>query len=138
MPPQSASYAGEALQHLLQASVKIAVSQVAEKLHKHVRTSRLVVNKEVQRNDWIIAAIKGELASKGFRANHSYPQTNFSVFGKSLPDFYFYKEGKHIQAGVVVMMENDDIDEEIDINMPVHLTIGTTEFKMEQNNKHWA
>ena len=32
------------------------------------------------------------------------------------------------------MMENDDdVDEEVDINMPVHLIGATTEFKMEQN-----
>ena len=65
---------------------KIQLNKVAEELTKHVRTSKLVVNKENQKNDWIISSIKGELESKGFSINHSYSHTNFSVFGKSLPD----------------------------------------------------
>ena len=64
MPPPSASFTGEAVQYLIQHSIKFTVNQVAEELTKHVRTSELVLNKEIQNNDWIIASIKGELASK--------------------------------------------------------------------------
>ena len=138
MPPPSASasFSGEAVQYLLQNTIKFAVNQVAEELNKHMKTSELIVSKEIQKNDWITTSIKGELESKGFHVNCTYSQTNFSIFGKSLPDFYFYKEGKHIKAGVVAMMQNND-NEEVDINMPVHLTGGTTEFKTEQSNKFW-
>ena len=116
-PPPAASFSSDTMQYLLDVSIRFAIQHaiqhVTEELAKHLTTTQLVVNKK-------ITALKTELELRGFTVNYKYSQTQFCVFGKSLPDFYFYKDGEHIQAGVVVMRDDDEDEEVEDKNKPVH------------------
>lgn len=67
--------------------------------------------------------------------DYQYSQIEFCIFGKALPDFYFYKEGKHVQ-GVLVIPQDDDEEAE-DKNKLNHLTGGTTKFKMDHSDIFW-
>ena len=66
----------------------MTAEQCVREIKSHVGSSVLVVDKEIQKNTWFISAIKDVLESKGF----IIPQilrSQYSIFGKSLPDFFF-------------------------------------------------
>ena len=58
--------------------------RVTEEISKNMKSSELTVNKEIQKNDWIVASLKHELELRGFLVNQSYSQSEFCLFGKSL------------------------------------------------------
>ena len=124
----SASFSGETVQLML----KNAISHVCLELSNDLRGKQLQVTKEVQKNDWYIDMLKDELERQGFTVKHRFMHTQFSIYGKSRPDFYFYREHKKgmknttVHAGMVLA---DSDEEELDL-IEVHLEGSSTEFKM--------
>ena len=141
VPSSSSSFTGEAVQFLIQAAVKLAVHHVTEEVSRHMKTSEMIVSKEIQKNDWIISSLKHELESWGFIVNYFYSQSDFCLFGKSLPDFYFYKEGEEVQGVMVATLQDNNGDGNMEVedeNVPIHLIGSTTEFKVEYGETFWA
>ena len=79
-----------------------------------------------------IDMLKDELERQGFTVKHHFMHTQFSIYGKSRPDFYFYREHKKgmknttVHAGMVLV---DSDEEELDL-IEVHLEGSSAEFKM--------
>ena len=88
--------------------------------------------------------LKGELEHKGFMVKYRITQTEFSIYGKSLQDFYFYREFDKIgmkngtvHAGML-LLNSDEEDVEIESCITdlfeAHIEGATTEFKMEKGD----
>lgn len=81
----------------------------------------LHVKKEVQRNDWFIDYLKGELHSLGFHTTQEFSHNKYSIFGKSRSDFAFFKQSDSwIKAGIIMQEEL----------MNINLNGAAIEFKM--------
>ena len=72
------------------------------------------ITKEPQQNQFYLNYIQEELVALGFVIKPNIKQSVFSLFGKSLPDLYFYKEsGKSVVgAGLLTKYSNKDPDKE--------------------------
>ena len=83
----------------------------------------LEVRKEVQRNDWLIEYLGGELKDLGFMTTTEFSANKFSIFGKSRPDMAFYKTGESfIKVGIILDTVSDE---------EVNLFGAAVEFKMD-------
>lgn len=82
---------------------------VVENHCKEIRNlDPLVPEREIQLNEWAIPALKKELALLGFTSQVTFPHNDYSLFGKSRPDFAFYKQiGNELTGGMII--ESDSL-----------------------------
>ena len=74
----------------------------------------LVLTQEVESNQLQYKIIKNDLSRLGFLAKTSLDHNDFCMFGKSLPDLYFYKHhsGNNIvKAGLVKKICSSEFEE---------------------------
>ena len=57
---------------------------------------KLKVDKEIQINDWFLTSLEYELDQLNFKTSREFHHNNFSLFGKSRPDFTFFKKGQKL------------------------------------------
>ena len=71
----------------------------------------LDVKKEVQRNDWFTDFLTQELSGVGLHSTTEF-SNKYSIFGKSRPDFVFYKPNttSWIKVGIIMQQELINID----------------------------
>lgn len=69
------------------------------------------IDKETELNKLCYHSVKKDLGALGFVVKSSIEQNDFCLFGKSLPDLYFYKDfgGNIVQAGLLKRVLIDDI-----------------------------
>ena len=79
-----------------------SIRTVSEKLAL-VLTHTTKPEKEVELNQLQYQIIKNDLSNLGFLVKTSIDQNDFCMFGKSLPDHYFYKDhsGNIVKAGLL-------------------------------------
>ena len=64
---------------------------------------KLKVDKEIQINDWFLTSLEYELDQLNFKTSREFHHNNFSLFGKSRPDFTFFKKDRNwIKAGMII------------------------------------
>ena len=67
------------------------------------KVDKFEVRRELQINDWVIDVLGNELKKLNFITNKEFSYNEFSIFGRSRPDFAFFKQTGHvIKAGVVI------------------------------------
>ena len=126
-------------------------------LAQHVYTyqleqNQLYVSKEIQKNEWYTNLVKCKLEKRGLIVAQKCSQSEFSIFGKSLPDFYFYRPAEaSIQAAMTGTVEDiDDSNDRNDTptdgkskrlkighNELAHIKGSTTQFKEEDGGKRY-
>ena len=71
----------------------------------------LDVKKEIQQNDWFTEFLEGELHGLGFLTTKEFPYNKFSIFGRSRPDFAFFKlDDAWIKVGIILQPEMVNIN----------------------------
>lgn len=84
-------------------------------LQKMRNIKKMTVNKEIQKNDWFIEYLQENLRSHGFTTSFEFNVNKFCIFGKSRPDFSFYKEkGEWIKVGLVTQPSDEMYGVQID------------------------
>ena len=89
-----------------------SIRTVSEKLAL-VLTHTTKPEKEVELNQLQYQIIKNDLSNLGFLVKTSIDQNDFCMFGKSLPDLYFYKDhsGNIVKAGLLKKICSNEFEE---------------------------
>ena len=66
--------------------------RTAERLASLISNHSMDIDKEVQLNTMYYRMVSRELSELGFIIKAHIEQSDFCLFGKSVPDIYFYKE----------------------------------------------
>jgi len=76
---------------------------------------KISVNREIQKNDWFINLLQENLHSHGYTTSFEFNFKKFCIFGKSRPDFSFYKQkGQRIKIGMVTQSADEMCGVQID------------------------
>lgn len=85
----------------------------------------LPVKREIQRNDWLSDYLEEELRNYNFQTTKEFSYNKFSIFGRSRPDFAFFKQGNlWIKAGIIVQTTTEEL-------MNIHLYGTAVELKID-------
>ena len=61
------------------------------------------VSKEIQLNEWFLIRLRDELHSLDFMTNQGFVYNEYSIFGRSRPDFSFFKKQKNfLKVGILI------------------------------------
>jgi len=61
------------------------------------------VSKEIQLNEWFLTRLKDELHRLGFVTNQDFVYNEYSIFGRSRPDFSFFKkQNNFLKVGILI------------------------------------
>ena len=91
------------------ASIQQQRRSVLDRLAVLLSSYNMRISKEVQQNEHYHTLVKDELRSLGFVVKSHIEQSDFCLFGKSLPDlYYFYKESTGSKAKVGLLMKLAD------------------------------
>ena len=100
---------------MLKSAVKATIAELNKEMMQELEQNQLYVSKEMQKNEWYTNLVKCELEKRGLIVAQKCLQSEFSIFGKSLPNFYFYRPAEaSIQAAMTGTVE--DIDDSNDRN----------------------
>ena len=82
--------------------------RVLDRLSVLLSSYNMKISKEVQQNGNCYTLVQDELCSLGFVVKCHIEQREFCLFGKSMPDLYFYKELTGNKAKVGLLMKLAD------------------------------
>ena len=84
------------------------------------------VSKEIQLNEWFLMRLRDELHRLDFMTNQDFVCNEYSIFGRSRPDFSFFKKQKNfLKVGILIQppcelqeskMFSDALEFELDIS----------------------
>ena len=93
---------------MLQSCVQEQLKVVNNHCSKVRSLKLLITNKELQLNKWANETLEQQLSTLGFIPAVEFPHNPYSLFGKSRPDFAFYKQidsqrlgGVYVQSDAV-------------------------------------
>lgn len=88
----------EVVEILIKSAIKHTIQEISKDMTKQLEENQLHVNKEIQKNEWYTNLLRSELEKRGLIIKEKWHQSEYSLFGKSLPDFCFYRGETSIQG----------------------------------------
>jgi len=85
----------------------------------------LTTDKELQLNKWANDALEQQLSTLGFISAVEFPHNPYTLFGKSRPDFTFYKQIDSQRLGGLYVQSDD-------------ICGGALEFKVDSSSLKFA
>ena len=111
--------------------------QLFEKVFDMEDKYKVDVTKETQRNDFCYQLLNDPLSKLNYVCKPSIENTDVCLFGKSLMDLYFYKDGGSTINAAVLKRYETDIETDIDVMQSAGdgVVAGLAEFKVEGTSK---